>query len=80
MEETIGECTNLHITYPAMVFGYPFVIRANRMIEEAAAIASEEDAAPAKQLNPLTRSRHSRPQSARSNGPINVHGLSDTPP
>ncbi len=29
MEETIGECTNLHITYPAMVFGYMFVIRAN---------------------------------------------------
>ncbi len=30
MEETIGECTNLHITYPALVFGYLFVIRANR--------------------------------------------------
>lgn len=50
MEETIGECTNLHITYPAMVFGYCFVIRANRFIEEAAAIAGEEDAVPAKQL------------------------------
>ena len=31
MEETIGECTNLHITYPALVFGYLFVIRANEM-------------------------------------------------
>ena len=30
MEETIGECTNLHITYPALVFGYLFVIRANQ--------------------------------------------------
>ena len=30
MEETIGECTNLHITYPALVFGYLFLIRANR--------------------------------------------------
>ena len=30
MEETIGECTNLHITYPALVFGYLFVIRANK--------------------------------------------------
>lgn len=29
MEETIGECTNLHITYPALVFGYLFVIRAH---------------------------------------------------
>ncbi len=30
MEETIGECTNLHITYPALVFGFLFVIRANQ--------------------------------------------------
>ena len=29
MEETIGECTNIHIRYPALVFGYLFVIRAN---------------------------------------------------
>lgn len=50
MEETIGECTNLHITYPAMVFGYLFVIRANRFVEEAASIAGHEDAPPAKQL------------------------------
>jgi hypothetical protein len=49
MEETIGECTNLHITYPAMVFGYLFVIRANRQIEEAAGIAGEEEATAAKQ-------------------------------
>ena len=50
MEETIGECTNLHITYPAMVFGYLFVIRANRVVEEAAAVAGDEDTSPAKQL------------------------------
>lgn len=50
MEETIGECTNLHITYPAMVFGYLFVIRANRQVEEAAAIAADEGARPARQL------------------------------
>lgn len=30
MEETVGECTNLHITYPALVFGYLFVLRANQ--------------------------------------------------
>ena len=30
MEETVGECTNLHITYPALVFGYLFILRANR--------------------------------------------------
>jgi hypothetical protein len=35
MEETIGECTNLHITYPAMVVGYYAVMRANRTIEDA---------------------------------------------
>jgi hypothetical protein len=35
MEETVGECTNLHITYPAMVVGYFAVLRANRTIEDA---------------------------------------------
>lgn len=35
MEETIGECTNLHITYPAMVVGYFAILRANRTIEDA---------------------------------------------
>ncbi len=30
MEEAIGDCTNLHITYPAMVCGYLFVMRAHR--------------------------------------------------
>lgn len=33
MEETIGECTNLHITYPALVLGYLVLIRANRQVE-----------------------------------------------
>ena len=37
MEETVGECTNLHITYPALVFGYLFVVRANR-----ASVADDE--------------------------------------
>ena len=50
MEETIGECTNLHITYPALVFGYLFVIRANRVVEAAVAEAADEAAPPAKQL------------------------------
>lgn len=42
MEETIGECTNLHITYPAMVFGYLFIIRANRAAAVVAEIAEDE--------------------------------------
>jgi hypothetical protein len=51
MEETIGECTNLHITYPAMVFGYLFVIRANRHIEEATEVAGKgAEGPPARQL------------------------------
>ena len=33
MEETIGECTNLHITYPALVLGYLVLLRANRLVE-----------------------------------------------
>lgn len=35
MEETIGECTNLHITYPALVLGYLVLLRANRLVEDA---------------------------------------------
>jgi len=35
MEETIGECTNLHITYPALVIGYFVVLRANRSVQDA---------------------------------------------
>ncbi len=51
MEETIGECTNLHITYPALVFGYFFVIRANRTLGAAAELISEADEeSPQKQL------------------------------
>ena len=34
MEETIGECTNLHITYPAMVIGYFSLLRANRTLQD----------------------------------------------
>jgi hypothetical protein len=34
MEETIGECTNLHITYPAMVIGYFAILRANRTVQD----------------------------------------------
>ncbi len=30
MEEAVGDCTNLHISYPALVYGYLVVIRANR--------------------------------------------------
>ena len=50
MEETIGECTNLHITYPALVLGYLVLLRANRTVEavlnhaEAAAEALDEAA------------------------------------
>lgn len=44
MEETIGECTNLHITYPAMVVGYFAILRANRTIADAAAAPHLEPA------------------------------------
>lgn len=33
MEETIGECTNLHIRYPALVFGY--LVSDDRVVERA---------------------------------------------
>lgn len=41
MEETIGECTNLHITYPALVLGYLVLLRANRLIEAVLHDAAE---------------------------------------
>lgn len=50
MEETVGECTNLHITYLALVFGYLFVIRANRLIGTAASETTLESASARRQL------------------------------
>jgi hypothetical protein len=41
MEEAVGDCTNLHITYPAMVTGYLFVMRAHRQDALTAAQATE---------------------------------------
>ena len=41
MEECAGDCTNLHITYPAMVTGFFFVMRANRQDALVAAAATE---------------------------------------
>ena len=50
MEETIGECTNLHITYPALVIGYLAVIRGNKLAEEAVRKIKPDSAPPKKQL------------------------------
>jgi hypothetical protein len=47
LEETIGECTNLHITYPAMVFGYLFIARANREAAAVVLMAEDGEAPPA---------------------------------
>ena len=52
MEETIGECTNLHITYPALVFGYLFVIRANEAPDPAASANPLPGDRPVKQIAP----------------------------
>ncbi|QJU60943.1 hypothetical protein HL653_23825 (plasmid) [Sphingomonas sp. AP4-R1] len=53
LEETVGECTNLHITYPALVLGYLVVLRANRQVdsvlEDALAEAAEAEAIEEKQ-------------------------------
>jgi len=44
MEEAVGDCTNLHITYPALVCGFMAVMRANRYEESAVEAAAEEAA------------------------------------
>jgi hypothetical protein len=43
MEEAVGDCTNLHITYPAMVTGYLFVMRAHRQDAMIAAAATSTE-------------------------------------
>lgn len=50
MEETIGECTNLHITYPALVFGYLFVIRAHAALNDVGSDAPSSPASPQRGL------------------------------
>lgn len=50
MEETIGECTNLHITYPALVLGYLVLIRANRQVDALLEGAAAAEGNPARQL------------------------------
>lgn len=42
MEEAVGDCTNLHITYPALVCGFMAVMRANRDEESAQEDAAEK--------------------------------------
>jgi hypothetical protein len=44
MEDTIGECTNLHITYPALVLGYRALLRANRTVADALEAPESDDA------------------------------------
>ena len=40
MEEAIGDCTNLHISYPNLVYGFLHVLRANREGPRAASDAA----------------------------------------
>jgi len=50
MEEAVGDCTNLHITYPAMVTGYFFVMRAHRQDAVVAATATSPAATPGRAI------------------------------
>lgn len=43
MEELIGDCTNLHISYPTLVLGYLHLLRANRQIGEVVEVIQGED-------------------------------------
>lgn len=64
MEELIGECTNLHITYPALVLGYLVLIRANRQAEAVLEEVGEVPAGePARELaaNDIAMSRGGEP-------------------
>ena len=65
MEETIGECTNLHITYPALALGYLVLIRANRTAETVLEQIGEatETGEPARELaaNDIAMSKGGEP-------------------
>jgi hypothetical protein len=50
MEETIGECTNLHITYPALVLGYLVLLRANRQVDRLLEGTAAAEGDPGKEL------------------------------
>jgi hypothetical protein len=51
MEEAVGDCTNLHITYPAMVTGFLCVLRAHRQeVLIAATAAQAEPPAPGRAI------------------------------
>lgn len=45
MEELIGDCTNLHISYPTLVLGYLHLLRANRTIGEVVELIEADDEA-----------------------------------
>jgi hypothetical protein len=47
MEELIGDCTNLHISYPALVLGYLHLLRANRRVGEVVDLIEGDDSASA---------------------------------
>ena len=50
LEETIGECTNLHITYPALALGYLVLLRANRQIDNLLEEAAAAEGDPVREL------------------------------
>lgn len=50
MEEAVGDCTNLHITYPAMVTGFLFVLRAHRHDALVAATATQPVVTPGRAI------------------------------
>ena len=52
MEEAVGDCTNLHIAYPAMVCGYLVVMRANRA-EEVGVVPDQPAGEQGRPLRPL---------------------------
>lgn len=43
MEELIGDCTNLHISYPTLVMGYLHLLRANRRVGELFDVVEASD-------------------------------------
>ncbi len=54
MEEAVGDCTNLHIAYPPLVYGYLVVLRANRA-EEVGGVPGQSEPAPGQSSRHLVK-------------------------
>lgn len=70
MEELIGDCTNLHISYPALVMGYLHLMRANRRPGEMIEVIEPGEDDAAETPRPKTRALKSNDMAFDGSGAV----------